>query len=310
METAFLAAIAAAAIRASTPLLLACIGEIITERAGVLNLGVEGLMLVGALSGFAVTIASGSLFLGLVAASVGAALLALLHAFASITLRANQIVSGLALVFLATGVTDLFGRPYVGMTQPARIAASSSGPAAWPIVGPILLAHDPIVYLSYLLVPATWYFLFRTRPGLHLRAVGESPETADAMGVSVVRVRYLATGVGGALAGLGGAYLSLLYTPLWVPQMTAGRGWIALALVAFASWEPRRALLGAILFGGIDVLQFRLQAAGSQLPSDVLLMLPYLGTIIFLTATQSARARRSEAAPAALGLAYTREERV
>lgn len=309
MDDLLLVAIGAAAIRAGTALLLPALGEIVTERAGVLNLGLEGLMLVGALTAFAGTVASGQVLVGLLAAALAGAGLALVHAVSSVTLRANQIVSGLALVFLATGLTDLYGARYVG--QPVEGLAAVPVPLLGdlPVLGPVLFRHDPIVYGTYLLVPLVWYLLFRTRVGLHLRAVGESPETADAMGVSVATVRYLATIAGGGLAALGGAYLSVGYTHLWVSQMSAGRGWIALALVIFSGWNPVRAFFGAILFGGVDALQFRLQAAGAGVSAHLLQMLPYLATIVILALTLTPRARRRLGVPAALGLPYAREER-
>lgn len=309
METAFLVAIGAAAMRAGTAVLLPALGEIVAERAGVLNLGLEGLMLLGALTGFAMTLVSGHVVVGLVAAAAAGAILALLHAVASVTMRANQIVSGLATVFLAAGVTDLFGRGFVGQTVDGLAPIAIPLLADLPFLGPALFRQDAIVYLAYVLVAATWYFLFRTQAGLHLRAVGESPETADAMGISVGVTRYLATIAGGALAGLGGAYLSVGYTNLWVSQMSAGRGWIALALVIFAGWSPLRALFGAVLFGGVDALQFRLQAAGSTLSSHLLLMLPYAATLVVLTLAPTARARQRLGMPAALGIPYAREER-
>lgn len=309
MDLALLAAIGAAAIRAGTAILLPALGEIVAERAGVLNLGLEGLMLVGALTGFAVTAGSGSVAAGLGAAAAGGGLLALVHAVASVTLRANQVVSGLALVFLATGATDLFGRRFVGQTVAGLPPLPVPVLGDLPGLGPALFRHDALVYASYVLVPVVWSALYRTRAGLHLRAVGESPETADAMGVSVGAVRYAATVVGGILAGLGGAYLSLGYTHVWVSQMTAGRGWIALALVIFAGWRPGRAFLGAVLFGGVDAIQFRLQAAGSTISAHLLFMLPYLATLAVLALTQTARARQRLGVPAALGLPYAREER-
>jgi simple sugar transport system permease protein len=309
VDVALLTSIVTAAVRAGTALLLPALGEILTERAGVLNLGLEGLMLVGALTGFAVTAGTGGVPAGLVAAAVAGGLLALVHAVTSVTLRANQVVSGLALVFLATGVTDLFGRRFVGRTVEGLAPVPVPGLGDLPGIGPALFRHDVIVYAGYLLVAALWYVLYHTRLGLHLRAVGESPETADAMGVSVAATRYGATVAGGMLAGLGGAYLSIGYTHLWVSQMSAGRGWIALALVIFAGWSPVRALFGAVLFGGVDALQFRLQAAGSAVPGHLLLMLPYLATLAVLALASTAHARQRLGVPSALGLPYAREER-
>jgi len=310
MDWNLLIAIGAAAIRSGTPILIPCLGGILAERSGVLTLGTEGMMLAGALAGFAAAHHTGSAALGLAAACGIAALFALIHAVLSVTLRANQVVSGLALVLFATGVSGLFGRPYVG--QPIRGLAPLPVPilADLPVLGPMLFRHDAVVYASYLLVPAAWLFLYRTRAGLHLRAVGESPETADAMGVPVAPIRYAATLAGGALIGLGGAYLSLAYTPLWIEQMSAGRGWIAIALVIFAGWNPLKAFAGAYLFGGIDAVQLRIQAAGSQISTHLLLALPYLVTILVLALAQSPRARHRLGVPAALGLPYAREERL
>ena len=309
MDWNLLIAIGAAAIRSGTPILLPCLGGIVTERAGVLTLGTEGMMLIGAFCGFATAYATGSAALGIAAACGIGAAFALLHALLSITLRANQVVSGLALVLLATGVSGLFGRPYVGRPIAGLPPVPLPYLAHLPALGPILFRHDVIVYASYALVPAAWFFLFRTRAGLHLRAVGESPETADAMGISVAGTRYAATLAGGALIGLGGAYLSLAYTPLWIEHMSAGRGWIAIALVIFAGWNPLKAFGGAYLFGGIDALQLRLQAAGSEISPQLLLALPYLATILVLAVAQTPRARRRLGIPAALGLPYAREER-
>jgi general nucleoside transport system permease protein len=309
MDLNLLIAIGAAAIRSGTPILIPCLGGIITERSGVLTLGTEGMMLVGALSGFAAAHATGSAALGLAAACGVGAGFALIHAVLSVSFRANQVVSGLALVLFATGVSGLFGRPYVG--QPIAGLKPLAVPLLGdlPILGPVLFRHDAVVYASYLLAPAAWLFLHKTWGGLHLRAVGESPETADAMGISVAATRYAATLAGGALIGLGGAYLSLVYTPLWIEHMSAGRGWIAIALVIFARWNPLRAFGGAYLFGGIDALQLRIQAAGSAISPHLLLALPYLATILVLGLAESPRARRRLGIPAALGLPYAREER-
>jgi ABC-type uncharacterized transport system permease subunit len=309
IDTSLLLSVGPAAIRSGTSILLPCLGGILAERAGVLTLGTEGMMLVGALAGFAAAHGSESAALGFAAGCAAGAALALLHAALSVTLRANQVVSGLALVLLATGATSLFGRPYIGQPIPGMGALPLPILGDLPVLGRMLFRHDVIVYVSYLLAPALWLFLHRTRPGLYLRAVGESPETADAMGISVAATRYLATAGGGALIGLGGAYLSLAYTPLWIEHMSAGRGWIAIALVIFAGWNPLKAIGGAYLFGGVDAFQLRLQAAGSQLPPHLLLALPYVVTILVLALASTARGRRRFAMPAALGLPYAREER-
>ncbi len=309
MDLTLLIAIGAAAIRSGTPILIPCLGGIVTERSGVLTLGTEGMMLVGALAGFATAHATGSAAFGIAAACALGAFFAFLHAILCVSFRANQVVSGLALVLFATGVSGLFGRPYVGQPIHGLASLPIPGLADLPVIGPILFRHDAVVYASYLLAPAAWLFLYRTRAGLHLRAVGESPETADAMGVPVFAIRYAATLAGGALIGLGGAYLSLAYTPLWIEQMSAGRGWIAIALVIFAGWNPLKAFAGAYLFGGIDAIQLRMQAAGSHVSPHLLLALPYIVTILVLAVAQTPRARRRLGIPAALGLPYAREER-
>jgi simple sugar transport system permease protein len=304
------AATAAAAITSGTAILLATLGEIVAERAGVINLGVEGMMLVGALAGFATAHGTGSPWLGLLAAMAAGGALALVHAVLAVTLRVNQVVSGLALTILGTGVSGFYGRALVGLPAAGFEPLPVPFLADIPFVGRALFSHDPVVYLSFALVPAAAFFLSGTRPGLSLRAVGENPGAADAGGVPVARVRYLATVAGGVLAGAGGAYLSLAHTRMWVQNLTAGQGWIAVALVIFALWHPVRAALGAYLFGGITALQLRLQAVGAVVPLQVLLMLPYLLTIAVLVVI-SVRGRRTGAveAPAALGLPWFREDR-
>jgi len=299
-------AVLAAAVRAGTPVLFATLGEIFAERAGVLNLGVEGMMLVGALAGFAATARTGNPWIGaLVAAAVGGGL-SLLHAFLSVTLRANQVASGLALTIFGTGLSAFLGRGYVGV--PA--AGFHPVPLLWlahlPVLGPVLFQQDPLIYASYLAVPAAWYVLYRTRWGLDIRAVGEHPEAADAMGVDVARVRYACVVVGGLLAGLGGAFLSTAYTSMWIENMTAGRGWIAVALVIFATWDPLRAVLGAYLFGGVNALQLHIQATGTTLPTYLLLMAPYVFTIVVLVIATQETVRKRLGTPAALTIPYSR----
>lgn len=294
--TAFLIAV----IPAATPLLLAALGELVSERAGVLNLGVEGMMLVGAVTGFAVTITTGSAILGVGAAMLAAALLALCFAFLTLTLMANQVASGLALTILGTGTAALIGAGFVGMPVPRLPRLHIAGLSDLPVVGHLLFAHDALVYLSLLLALLTALFLNRTRAGLILRACGEDAHSAHALGHPVVLTRYLAVLYGGALAGLAGAYLSLSYTPMWSETMTAGRGWIALALVVFASWRPGRLVLGAYLFGGLSILQLYAQNMGIlELPSQFFAMIPYLVTILVLILISIRRGRG--AVPASLG---------
>jgi simple sugar transport system permease protein len=296
-------------IQSSMAVLFASIGAVFVERSGILNLGVEGMMLMGALSGFAVAYATQSLTLGLLAAMGVGGLLALIHGVFTITLRANQVVCGLALAILGVGLSSFLGRPLIG-----RVGVRFS---AWPIpilselplLGAACFDHVPLVYLGYVLVPAAWFFLFHTRPGLNLRAVGENPAAADSVGISVAKTRYVWTAFGGTMAGLGGAYLSLAYTPGWKENMSSGQGWIAIAMVIFALWNPWRAALGAVLFGGVNALQFTLEARQiTVVPSYILRMLPYLFTIaILVLITRSKRARRLSAAPACLGVPFERE---
>jgi simple sugar transport system permease protein len=309
MQTAFIITILATAVRAGAPVIYATIGEIFSERAGILNLGVEGMMLVGAVSGFIVAVKTGNPWAGVLAAMVAGGLLSLIHAFLTITLHADQVVSGLALTIFGIGLSSFLGKNYVGIQGPQFSGIDLPGLSSIPGLGPILFQHDVLVYFTFLLIPLTAYFIHKTRPGLHLRAVGEDPTTSDVMGVNVARTRYLYTFVGGVLAGLGGASLSLAYTPGWTEGMSGGRGWIAIALVIFAFWEPWRAMLGAYLFGSVQALQFNLQTIGITVPTYFLNMLPYLFTIIVLVFATGERMRRHLGAPAALGIPYIRGER-
>ncbi|MBO0763718.1 MAG: ABC transporter permease [Hyphomicrobiaceae bacterium] len=286
---------------AATPLVLAATGELVAERAGVLNLGVEGMMVVGAIAGFSAVIATGSAALALLAAVVAGSAMALLFAVLALTLRANQVASGLALTMFGLGLSALWGQGYSGLSAPAFPRLSVAGLGDLPVVGKLVFGHDLLVYLSLALVAAVAWALARTRLGLVVRAVGENHDAAYTLGYPVIAVRYLATLVGGAMAGLGGAYLSLVQTPLWVERMTAGRGWIALALVVFAAWRPWRALAGAYLFGGITVLQLHSQALGLKVDAQLLAMLPYLATIAVLVAVSREGVRLRLNAPACLG---------
>lgn len=282
---------------AATPILLAAIGELVTEKSGVLNLGVEGMMITGAICGFAATIETGSPAIGFVAAAVGGALLSLLFAFLTQFALANQVASGLALTLFGLGLSSLLGQDYVGLKPPSTPQLDIPVLSDLPVLGQILFRHDMMVYFALALVAAVWAALKFTRVGLILRAVGESHDAAHALGYKVVRIRVLAIMFGGACAGLGGAYISLIRVPQWTEGMTAGAGWIALALVVFASWKPWRVLLGAYLFGGVTVLQLNLQAAGLAIPVEYLSMSPYLITILVLVIMSSDRSK----APASLG---------
>ena len=314
MELAFIVNLLAAGIRSGTAILFATIGEVFAERAGILNLGVEGMMLMGAMSAFGVAHATGSAWLGLIAAIIVGGILALLHAFLTVTLRADQVVSGLALTFLGTGLSAVLGAPLVEIRQAPRLPMFDiPGLAQIPVLGPIFFQHNVIVYLGFILAPLAWFYIYRTRPGLELRAIGEYPAAADVLGVSVYRLRYLYVMVGGMLAGMGGAALSLALTPLWIEGMTAGQGWIAVGLVIFAGWDPLRAVIGSYLFGAIRRLPLDLQSMAFFLSNPTMgyfmNMLPYLFTIIVLVIGSREALRRRVGAPAALGLPYVREER-
>ncbi|GGO31193.1 ABC transporter permease [Gemmobacter aquaticus] len=286
---------------ASVPILLAAIGELVVERAGVLNLGVEGMMIMGAICGFITAVESGSPALGFIGGAAGGAILSLLFALLTQVMQANQVASGLALTLFGLGLSSLLGQGYVGIKPPLTGSVPFGPLADIPFFGKVLFSHDPFVYLSVAIVAAVWAFLKFTRGGLILRAVGESHDAAHALGYKVQRIRLLAILFGGAMAGLGGAYLSLVRVPQWVDGITAGAGWIALAIVVFASWRPWRALLGAWLFGGITQLQLNLQAAQVPIPVEYLSMSPYLITILVLVVMSSGRGRASLNAPACLG---------
>lgn len=289
-------------IAAATPLLLAAIGELVTEKSGVLNLGVEGMMLVGAVIAFAVTVGSGSALLGIIAAAFAGVALSLVFGLLTLTLMANQVATGLALTIFGIGVSSLIGSGYIGTPVEKLAALSIPGISDLPVIGPLLFGHDILVYGSVAMTVLVAWFLKSSRAGLILRAVGESDLSAHSIGYDVIRVRYLAVMFGGLCSGIAGAYLSLSYTPMWVEGMTAGRGWIALALVAFASWRPWRVLGGAYIFGGVTILQLYLQGAGGiGVPAQVMNMLPYLATIIVLTVISAGPWRGRLDAPACLG---------
>ncbi|MGR3650451.1 MAG: ABC transporter permease [Roseovarius sp.] len=287
----------AALVVAATPILLAALGELVVERAGVLNLGVEGMMITGAICGFAVAVNTGSPAIGFAAAAGGGAVLSLLFALLTQLALANQVASGLALTLFGLGLSSLLGQGYVGIKPPPTPRLDLGPLGDIPFLGRVAFSHDLMVYLALALVAAVWAMLKYTRAGLILRAVGENHDAAHALGYRVVRVRVLAILFGGACAGLGGAYISLIRVPQWTEGMTAGAGWIALALVVFASWKAGRVLLGAWLFGGVTVLQLNLQAAGFAIPVEYLSMSPYLITILVLVIMSADKSR----APGSLG---------
>ncbi len=300
----------AAAVRSGTPILYATLGEILTERSGVQNLGLEGLMLMGAFSGFSVTYSTGDPWLGVLTAFFVGVAISAVHAFLSVSVGANQVVSGLAVTMFGTGASSLLGRKMIGLTVKGFGKVPVPLLSEIPVAGPVLFDHDPLVYISYGLVLFLLWFIFRTRQGLNLRAVGESPVVVDAMGLSAARLRYLYTMIGGGMAAVGGAYLSLAYTKMWGEGMSAGRGWIAVALVIFAVWHPARAILGAYLFGGVGAMQLRIQAAGTSFPAPIMMMMPYLFTILVLLVISVKKGKGILIdAPGALGVPYSREER-
>ena len=288
-------------ITAATPLVFAAMGELITEKSGVLNLGVEGMMLTGAISGFAAVFFFESAIVACVAAMLAGTLTALIFAFLVLTLQASQVASGLALTIFGVGLSALLGQNMVGIAYEGLPTLSIPYLTELPIVGKLLFGQDFLVYLSFALPFMVAWFLYRTRAGLILRAVGDSHDAAHAIGYPVIRIRYFATLFGGAMAGLAGAYLSLAYSPMWVENMTAGRGWIALALVVFATWRPWRLFLGAYLFGGITILQLHAQAVGINIASQFMSMLPYVITIIVLVLISRDRNKIKLNAPACIG---------
>ena len=299
-----------AAMIAATPLLFATIGEILTEKVGNLNLGVEGMMLLGAISGFLVAINTGNMLLAVMAAFGAGAFGAFIYGFLIISLRANQVVSGLALTIFGTGVASMLGKKVVGTRVPDSIAAFSSKIeipilSKIPIIGPSLFKQDLFVYLGYIMVIIVAVYLYKTTRGLNAAAVGENPAAADAASINITMNKYIHTLIGGGLAGLGGAYISLIYVPSWQENITAGRGWIAVALVIFANWNPLIAFAGALLFGGLDIIGLRVNLPISQ---HLFAALPYLVTVLVLVITSMRKSGR-KAGPASLGTAYFKEER-
>jgi len=289
-------------IASAVPILLAALGETVVERSGVLNLGVEGMMIVGALGGFVIAVQTGSPFLGFVGGAVTGAALSLIFAALTQVFLANQVATGLALTLFGLGASSLGGQGYNGIKPPATGQFFPDALADLPVIGPIVFGHDWVVYFGVAMVALLWWVLKSTRVGLIIRAVGESHEAAHALGYKVNRVRLGCIVFGGAMAGMGGAYVSLIRVPQWVDGITNGVGWIALAIVVFASWKPWRVLIGAWLFGGITVLQLNLQAAGSSIPVEYLSMAPYLITIIVLVVMSAGRKGKSGSnAPACLG---------
>jgi len=291
-------------ITAATPLLFAALGELVTEKSGVLNLGIEGMMIMGAIIGFFTVHHTDSAVIAVFASMIAGALMAAIFALLVLKFHASQVPTGLALTIFGIGLSALIGQSMIGVAYEGIPKIAIPVLSSIPVIGNILFNQDGLVYLSIFMVIATMWFLSKTRAGLILRAVGDSHDAAHAMGYSVIKIRFLAIIFGGAMAGVGGAYLSLSYSPLWVEGMTAGRGWIALALVVFASWRVGRVLLGAYLFGGITILQLHAQALGIGIPSQIMSMLPYLATILVLVIISRDKSKIKLNSPASLGKAF------
>ena len=293
-------AIVTGTVIAATPLLFAAMGELVVERSGVLNLGIEGMMLIGAVTAFSLSFAGYPPALAVLAAVAAGAASSLLFGVLALTLLANQYAAGIALAILGGGLSGFLGRNFGAAPIEPVGPIHVPGLSEVPFIGPVLFGYDPMVYLALALFGAVWWVLYRTRAGLVIRIIGENPQAAHDIGYRVIPIRYATVVFGGAMAGLGGAYLALAYTPLWVENMTSGRGWIALALVVFASWRPLRVLLGALLFGGVNILQFHAQSQGIGVPSELLSALPYLATILVLVLISRNRRMQKVNFPASL----------
>ena len=304
MDNVLLLQILTAAIKTGTPLLLVALGEMVCEKSGVLNLGQEGMMLMGAVCGFIAAFSTGSLMLGVLAAMAAGMLMSLLFGVISMHLRANQVATGLALTIFGTGLSAFVGSSYVGQTVKGFQGIQIPVLADIPFIGKLLFSHDLLIYVSWVLVLIVGWFCVRTRGGLILRAVGENPHNANAIGLPVLTVRYLAILFGGAMAGLVGSYMSLAYTPMWMENMTGGRGWIALALVVFASWKTKNLVLGAYLFGIASIMHLVLQGLGMKISPSLLAMLPYLATLVVMIFIGSNRMKEKLSAPMSLGQTF------
>lgn len=305
--TAFLSS----ALSCSAPIMYAATGEVLDQRAGVMNLGMEGVMLMGACCGYVFAIKSGSLYIGLLAAMLSGLVIGMLFAFLVITMKADQTVCGLSITIFCTGLSGYIGKKF------SAVASNMAFPVIEipilsdiPLLGPVLFKQNIMVYILYILVFASWFFIYKTKAGLILRTLGERPDAADTVGINVFALRYLYTTVSCIFAAMGGAYLTLHYTPLWADEMTSGKGWIALALVIFATWNPLLVAVGALVFGGLTVLALNLQVAGISVPSQFLNMLPYLCTILVLIVTTGNFGKKKRSvSPKALGVVYDREAR-
>jgi ABC-type uncharacterized transport system permease subunit len=293
-----------ATIAAGTPLVYAALGELVVEKSGVLNLGIEGMMLVGAISSFIAMAKTGSLIIAVSCGMLAGGLMALIFAILTLTLMANQVASGLALTIFGTGLSAFMGIKYTSVALKGVPDLNIPILSDIPILGKLMFSYDILIYLSLVLLIGILWFLYKTRAGLILKAIGESPKSGHALGFPVIGIRYFAVIFGGAMAGLGGAYLALAYTPMWVEGMVAGRGWVSLALVVFATWRPARVMIGAYLFGGVTILQFHIQGFGFEIPSQILAMLPYLATIIVLVFISKDKHLIRLNSPASLGITF------
>ena len=296
------------AMVAGTPLLLGTVGEVIAEKSGILNLGIEGMMAIGAIVGFSFTYNTGSAIIGLIAGIIAGGLLSLIHAFVSITIKGNQTLSGIALSMTGVGLAGMLGKSYIGVSLPETFTEIPIPLLSKiPVIGTILFNRDPLFYIAIITTILAWVILFKTRWGIIIRSTGENPAAADSMGVNVSFVRYLATFIGGCFSGFAGAYLTLSYMPTWIEGMTGGRGWIIVALTIFVQWNPMRALFGAYLFGTIDVLQYVLQPLG--IPVSILKMFPYIATLVILILTAEQAKVHHLGSPSALGEPFIKGER-
>ncbi len=296
-------------IISGTPLLLATLGEIYTERSGVLNLGIEGLMAIGAVTSFGFTLITKNPIFGILIGILFGILLSLIHGFVSITLKGNQTISGLALTMLGIGISGFWGKAYIGKSLSERISEISIPFfEKIPFIGELIFKNDPLVFISWILTILMWFILFKTKYGIIIRSCGENPLASDSMGINVNLVRYYCVAIGGALAGMAGGYLSNVYTPMWIEGMTGGRGWVVIALTIFSLWNPLRAILGAYIFGGIYILQYILQLRYKISP-NLLLMLPYIVTLIVLILSYEETVKKKIGAPKFLGEPYQKEEK-
>lgn len=307
-DISFIGVVIASIMASSVPLILAASGELITERSGVLNLGVEGMMIIGAISGFSLMIITGNLFIAIIGSMFAGIIISLIFGFFTQSLLTNHVATGLALTIFGIGMSAMLGKNFVGIPGKEFPVLFDSLSKTIPFFGPILFGHSIVFYFAFILPFLTSYFLKKTKLGLMVRAVGDSPDSASNQGINVILVRYLCILYGGAMCGLAGAYLSMIYTPQWIENMTAGRGWIALALVVFSTWNPIKVLIGAMIFGGITIIQLHLQALGLRIPVQFLSALPYIMTIIVLVVISRDSRKIKLSTPSSLGKIFYKEK--